>query len=188
MEMALLRICTPALRNDIASLEMRIAALEAGTVKAPAKPKETPPAEEPEAAKAPDITESVKTEEKTPADKAPAKETAEKPAAAQQTGEVLNWQDIIEVLKTTCPLIAGVLKDSKAYIGGGRLLIDTGNTQFKTLVNGSNTTYREAIKSAAEEVLGKRYNLGPYVKESAAAASGDPLAAFADKLKILEND
>lgn len=168
MEMVLLRLCTPKLRNDIGSLEMRIAALEAGSVKQAKK-------EEPVLALEPEIKPEVKVKEESP--------KYEK----SQNGEVKNWQDIIEVLKNKSPLIAGVLKDSKAYIEGGRLLIDTDNTQFKSLVNGSNPKYREDIKKAAFEVLGAKYNLGPYVRKSDAAANGDPLAAFADKLKAFEN-
>ncbi|MBR6902849.1 MAG: DNA polymerase III subunit gamma/tau [Clostridia bacterium] len=167
MEMVLLRLCTPKLRNDIASLEMRIAALEAGAVKPGIKEK---PEQVPEPEIKPEVGEEPQKDEK------------------KQNGEVKNWQDIIEVLKTKSPLIAGVLKDSKAYIEGGRLLIDTDNTQFKSLVNGSNPKYREDIKKAAFEVLGARYNLGPYVRKSEAAANGDPLAAFADKLKAFENN
>ena len=89
------------------------------------------------------------------------------------------------MLKTKSPIMAGVLKDSAAYIKGGRLLIDTENTQFKNLVNGSNSIYREAVKNAVQEVLGVRYNLGPYVKK-AKTAEADPLAAFANKLKAFE--
>ena len=179
MEMALLRLCTPKLRSDIESLEMRIAALETGNVKiqAPQKPEvsddeqsyDTEPVKVPE----PEIKEPAKAEE--PENFEPA------------VGEVGSWQDIIEVLKAKNPLMAGVLKGSKAYIEGGRLLIDCANTQFKSLVNGANQKYREDIKNAAAEVLGKRYNLGPYVKKTEAAES-DPLAAFEDKLKKLEEN
>ena len=179
MEMALLRLCTPNLRNDIESLEMRIAALESGGTKvikpAQSKPAETPAAEEPTKAES-DTAEE--TEEK------------EEPEAASQSestvsGEIKNWADIIDVLKIKNPLMAGVLKGSKAYIDGGRLLIDSENSQFKSLINGGNAKFRDDIKNAAEEVLGKRYNLGPYNKNPAQAEI-DPLAAFEDKLKNFE--
>lgn len=176
VEMTLLRLCTPKVRNDIGSLEMRIAALEAGNVRTPREEKtdsalETPAAAEPEA--------------ETPAEPEPEVSEKQKETRADG-GKVVKWQDIIEVLKTKSPLIAGVLKGSRAYIEGGRLLIDTGNTQFKSLVNGNNPKYREDIKNAAEEVLGRRYNLGPYIPKTKAAES-DPLAAFADKLKSFES-
>ncbi|MBO7520275.1 MAG: DNA polymerase III subunit gamma/tau, partial [Clostridia bacterium] len=181
MEMALLRLCTPKLRNDIESLEMRIAALEAGGI-VRAKPQE--PKEETEPVLKAEPQEATQTEaaekEETP------EYTDAKPAVGEVSeGTLENWQDIIEVLKAKNPLMAGVLKGSKAYIDGGRLLIDCENTQFKSLVNGSNQKYREDIKNAAAEVLGKRYNLGPYVKKSVAEGN-DPLSAFEDKLKILE--
>ncbi|MBO4693884.1 MAG: DNA polymerase III subunit gamma/tau [Clostridia bacterium] len=185
MEMTLLRLCTPKLRNDPASLEMRIAALEAdiaGLPRAALKPEQQKPAATPETAvytepnpEKPEQTGQVVTAESdnsNPVDDGEAK--------------VTNWQDIIEVLKIKSPLIAGVLEGSAAYIKGGRLLIDTQNTQFKTLVNGANPMYREAIKNAAFEVLGKRYNLGPYNKKSDRSAASDPLSAFAEKLKSFE--
>lgn len=185
MEMTVLRLCTPELRGDIESLEMRIAALESGTAKRqrPANaPKEKPQSQEPEKPDAPEEKEESAAVEAVP-EKVP--EAEEKRDENVSDGELGNWQDIIEVLKAKNPIMAGVLKDSKAYISGGRLLIDSENTQFKSLVNGNNPKYREDIKAAACEVLGKRYNLGPYVKKTTAA--GDPLAAFQEKLKILEN-
>ena len=144
-------------------------------------------------AKAPVNTEPEKREapvnKPEKAEPAPEAPTSENPATAEKTvgdGKLENWQDIIEVLKVKSPLIAGVLQNSSAYVEGGRLLIDSENTQFKNLVNGANSSYRTAIKNAAEEVLGKRYTLGPYVKKSEGENADDPLAAFADKLKTFE--
>ena len=94
------------------------------------------------------------------------------------------WEDILSIIEKTCPLIAGVLQGSKAYISGDYLLIDTENSQFRSLVNGSNPIYRNSIRNAAEQVLGKVYKLGPYKK--APTESEDPLASFAAKLKELE--
>ncbi|MBO4432065.1 MAG: DNA polymerase III subunit gamma/tau [Clostridia bacterium] len=177
MEMALLRLCTPELRSDTESLEMRIAALESGAftpingVKKEPKKTESPKAEEPVISEAEETKETPSLE----------------PKAQKAEGELDNWQDIIEVLKSKNPLMAGVLKGSKAYIENGRLLIDCENSQFKSLINGTNPKYREDIKNAAFEVLGSRYNLGPYVKKPNAAES-DPLTAFEDKLKIFESN
>lgn len=185
MEMTVMRLCTPQLRGDIESLEMRIAALEAGAGKRQ-KPADTPKEEKKEQLPEEPLTPETKEEADEITEPETAPETEENQNENAHDGEVKNWQDIIEVLKTKNPIMAGVLKDSKAYISGGRLLIDCENTQFRSLVNGSNTKYRDDIKSAACEVLGRRYNLGPYVKQSDAAKT-DPLAAFKEKLKILEN-
>ena len=92
------------------------------------------------------------------------------------------------MLRGTCPIIAGVLQGSSAYIEGDRLLIDTQNSQFRTLVNGNNSVYRDSIRKAAQSVLGKVYKLGPYHAKPAEAQDVDPLQSFAEKLKQLENN
>lgn len=191
MEMTLLRLCTPKLRNDAASLEARIAALEAGQITE--RPVKSEPAQAASVNKIPAAEEFEEISESIPEVAAPEAEGPVIPepgaAPAGEDGEerpLSNWQDVLEVLKVKSPIMAGVLKDSSAYIRENRLLIDTENTQFKNLVNGSNPLYREAIKNAAQEVLGKRYNLGPYVKK-AEADETDPLTAFANKLKAFEN-
>lgn len=186
MEMTVLRLCTPELRGDIESLEMRIAALESGAANRsePANvPEPEPERQETEPAPIADIKGETPAVEEKPETVSPVEQQEE----SEPDGELENWQDIIEVLKAKNPIMAGVLKGSKAYISGGRLLIDSENTQFKSLVNGNNPKYREDIKTAACEVLGRRYNLGPYVKKSNATES-DPLAEFQEKLKILENN
>ena len=75
--------------------------------------------------------------------------------------------------------------DSKAYIKGAYLLIDSKNTQFKTLINSSGGMHKDAIRKAAEKVLGVTYKLGPYTRQ-AATPEQDPLAALAEKLKHFE--
>ena len=91
----------------------------------------------------------------------------------------------MSILKTSAPLIAGVLKDSKAYIKGQYLLIDAPNTQFRSLINSGNGMYKDSIRKAAQTVLGATYKLGPYTAASPQAEE-DPLTALADKLKNLE--
>lgn len=191
MEMTLLKLCSPRLRNDPASLEMRIAALEAKLDGGVAVSKEKTTAFEPVAhAQAQNADKPQKTdpnEEITTAQSEPETKAESTPdESTDEPGRVENWHDILEVLKAKNPIIAGVLADSAAYIEGGRLLIETESSQFKTLVNGANPTYREAIKNAAQEVLGRRYNLGPYNKKQKTGEGADPLAAFAEKLKNFE--
>lgn len=96
---------------------------------------------------------------------------------------VSQWPEILEILKTSCPLMAGVLVDSKAYIGGGRLLIDSQLNQFKDLIN-SDAKYRDYIRKAAEQVLGVSYNLGPYKPPAKTTDNNtpDPLAEFVKSL------
>ena len=93
------------------------------------------------------------------------------------------WGNVMEELQKTCPLMCGVLQNSTAYIRGDALLIDCKNTQFLSLIK--ETTYREYIRKAALEVLGKNYKLGGYRPKSE-KLSQDPLSKIMNKLSELE--
>ncbi len=182
MEMAIIKLCNPSVAVDIEALERRIRALESGAVTvAPAKKAEVPKtavAEEPDDTEPP-LPEPPMDEDQplpTPVDDTP-----------QTNGvtQVTSWDEILDILKTTCPLIAGVLGDSKAYIKGDYLLIDAKNSQFRTLIKTANGMYKDHIRKAAEQVLGTTYKLGPYNAEKQSKAS-DPLLSLADKLKNLD--
>ena len=97
------------------------------------------------------------------------------------------WTDVLMILRKTCPLIAGVLENSKGFISGEYLLIDTDNSQFRTLVNGQNAAYRNSIRNAAKEVFGKTFKLGPYKKAEQVKNSSDPLLELQKKLEELKN-
>ena len=190
MEMAIIRLCNPEIRQDLSSLEQRIARLESNptvvvtkseTVKKDEKlaldvEEEIPLPEHEE-----QYTENVPEDIPSPHDEAPV-------VSDNGITPVTQWSEIIGVLRKTCPIIAGVLGDSKAYIEGDRLLIDTNNSQFKTLVNGNNSVYRDSIRKAAETVLGRVYKLGPYHAKSTEKKTNDPLQDFAARLKSLENN
>ena len=116
-------------------------------------------------------------------------EVSARPAQAPGTAETkvsdADWLEIIRLLKSACPLIAGVLQDSSGYIKGGYLLIDAPNSQFRSLINSGNTQYRDSIRRAAHTVLGQVYKLGPYTKPEKCEGE-DPLAAIARRLKNFE--
>ena len=194
MEMCLIRLCNPQIRQDLDSLERRIAALESNppvvTVK---KDVITKPVEEVVENNDDDDEIPLPQEDDQPApyEEAPTPTMDEKvvaPVSNDGVSPVTNWGEIIAVLRKTCPLIAGVLQDSSAYIEGDRLLIDTQNSQFKALVNGNNPIYRDSIRKAAQSVLGQVYKLGPYHAKSVSTDATDPLQSFAQKLKQLENN
>lgn len=192
MEMAIIRLCNPDIRQDLASLERRIAALESNppvvTQKSEqktetAKVESTPEIEEeiplPEEGEPPAAQENAQDVTPTPVENNPT------PDGIQV---VTKWGEVLAILRTTCPIIAGVLQDSSAYIEGDRLLIDAPNSQFRTLVNGNNAVYRDNIRKAAETVLGRVYKLGPYHAKTTVTKNSDPLQSFAQKLKQLENN
>ena len=188
MEMALIRLCNPEIRQDLASLERRIASLESRPTavienQAP-KPTETTQEDEVEEIPLPEYDEvpaEMIEEIPSPTESAPT-------TTSDSITPVAQWSEIIGILRKTCPIIAGVLGDSKAYIQGDRLLIDTNNSQFRTLVNGNNAVYRDSIRKAAQTVLGQVYKLGPYHAKQAEEKTDDPLLGFAQKLKQLENN
>ena len=151
-------------------------------------------------------TETVKVENSLEIEEEiPLPEEGEPPAAQENTQDVTptpvennstpdgiqvvtKWGEVLAILRATCPIIAGVLQDSSAYIEGDRLLIDAPNSQFRTLVNGNNAIYRDNIRKAAETVLGRVYKLGPYHAKTTVTETNDPLQSFAQKLKQLENN
>ena len=185
MEMAIIRLCNPEIRQDLNSLEQRVARLESNPPVATLKSEPVKPAEIVEE----DDEIPLPEENVTPAEQETAEEAkpAETVSAPEGIYPVTQWGEVLAVLRKTCPIIAGVLQDSKAYIEGDRLLIDTNNSQFRTLVNGNNSVYRDNIRKAAENVLGRVYKLGPYHAKTAEAKEVDPLQSFADKLKQLEH-
>ena len=181
MEMTIIKLCNPALSTDLDSLEQRISALERGNItpKAYVAPKETETQEDSEEIPPePDDNDIPVYEDDTP------KTTASSPSQNDEK-PLENWQEIISLIKLECPLMAGVLKDSKAYIKGEYLLIDSKSAQFRSLINSGNAIYKNSIRKAASEILGVTYKLGPYNKTTASVQS-DPLTAFAEKLKKFE--
>lgn len=195
MEMAVIKLCNPALSSDIESLERRVAALE--------QRKPAPVASAPQTVvnkPQPKVTESVEDDEiplPTDENEAPAPIEAEREPkterAAPQKSEslpsdvtpVTQWDEIIHLIRGECPLLVGVLKDSDAYIKGEYLLIDAKNDQFRSLINSGNPLYKNSIRKAAAQVLGVTYKLGPYTPQTVSVEE-DPLTAFAQKLKQFE--
>ncbi len=192
LEMTIIELCSPELCSDTASLEKRIRALELGGVKQPKtaeKPAEKPTEKtvektvaEPEEIPLPKEPEEIKTEEK---EVVSAPVVVEPVLDKTEETQVLEWPEIMKILAQTCPPICGVLNGSRAFIKGQFLLIDAPNPMFRNMVNGSSATYRDAIRKAAENVLGRVYKLGPYVSKKVENES-DPLKALAEKLKQFE--
>ena len=178
-EMTVIKLCVPELCDDFASLEKRVRSLEGGAVIATTqKPteKEAPaPLPEPKAVRKPKA-EPKKEEQPSEPPVASSEEVADSPIA--------EWCEVLKVLSKSCPPICGVLNGSKAYISGAYLLIDAPNEMFRGMINGENALYRDAIRKAATQVLGKTYKLGPYKPKM--APDNDPLKALAEKIKQLD--
>jgi DNA polymerase-3 subunit gamma/tau len=190
MELAVIKICNPTLSTDLDSLERRVAALEKGNnvrIVSAAQPENKSASKKTELID--DEIPLPDSEYETPApmeEKAPVpQENVKSTPPEKGVSEVENWNEIIRLIKQKSPIMGGVLNDSKAYIKGDYLLIDAPNEQFRSLVNGANPIYKNSIRSAAQEVLGVTYKLGPY-KKPTVSTDGDPLLAVAEKLKKFE--
>lgn len=195
VELVIVRLCSPELSSTLSGLKARIESLEktvaelskGGIPAATAVPPRTASAEV--RVSQPFKEEIPLPEDPEPHQIAPAAYAAPQPKPAPKASAdsapvpVSQWPEILEVLKKSCPLMAGVLSGSKAYIGNGRLLIDSKLAQFKELIN-SDAKYRDYVRKAAEEVLGVSYNLGPYKPpaQTESDLATDPLAEFARAL------
>ena len=213
VELVLVRLCTPELQSSLSelnrrlqTLEQTVAALQNGSAvpavsrpsvpaeqnrlsveeKAPAPALDARPAMEDEEIPLPDEDSAPERQpQSTVRAHAAPRPRAESAAPSDSAAPrpVTEWPEILELVKKSCPLMAGVLSGSRAYIGGGRLLIDSKLSQFKELIN-SDAKYRDYIRKAAEQVLGVSYNLGPYKPptDRVAQQAEDPLAVFAASL------
>ncbi len=209
VELTIVKLCAPELASSVSGLKVRIEKLEKmvmaltngeavvtnfqpkGKKAEPKATTEKPKAAEPEpqAEEIPLPKEPNEPPPTAPTEEILAKEPKKEPQKEASNGEpipVAEWPEIMEIIKKACPLMAGVLTGSKAYIGGGRLLIDSKLSQFKDLIN-SDAKYRDYIRNAAEEVLGVSYNLGPYKQtaKNQKAEEVDPLAQFKNSLENL---
>ena len=192
MEMTVIKLCNPALSSDTTSLEQRINSLEKAVSNlSSAKPKTEALKEEAKAVSYEE--EEIPTPMEEYSAPAPEENAEEKPANKPQQEpveegitQVDSWDEIIRILKTECPLIGGVLNDSRAFIKGQYLLIDAPNSQFRSLINSGNSYYKDSIRKAALRVLGATYKLGPYTRPKSEAEDDDPLKAIAQKLKNFE--
>ena len=189
MELTLIKLCTPALRSDIGSLEARIAAIEkqltSGVLPTPAPVAESTepikvrtkiePTTEPEVEEIPPIEETL-SEEITPA----------ADEMTKNIGKVdgIVWQEVLNILAVSNPLLGGVLSGSSAYIEGDFCLIDTSNDQFPGLMNAPNPAHREKLRQAVAQVLGRTYKLGPYRKKDKTDDT-DALSTLKTRLKDL---
>lgn len=189
VELVIVKLCSPELASTLSSLKAKVERLEK-TVAALSQGKAVaaPVAATPTGTSKPKAEDIPLPDAPPPTANEPEQPKAvSKAASTVDDGEpvpVAEWPEILEILKLSCPLMAGVLTDSKAYIGNGRLLIDSQLEQFKELIN-SDAKYRDYIRKAAEQVLGVSYNLGPYKRPVAPNEGGnvvDPLAEFAKSL------
>ncbi len=196
-EMAMIRLCSPELDSTQEALIRRIEALERGggvkptqaqrqkpAVKKPAE--EEPPYALPELPDMPDESEMPPddfhdTEEK------PAPKPVRSPAEAVPQREVENlqtkaerlveWPEILRILKDYSRTMASAFNGSTAYVSGAYVLIDAPNEIAFRLLRES--AQRDNMRKAIQQATGKVYNLGPYKPAEAEKDEEDPLSRLA---------
>jgi DNA polymerase-3 subunit gamma/tau len=144
------------------------------------------PAGEGEDEDEPEDEEVPPIEEETP----PPAEDEPTPAPAEDKNDdgeerpIKEWNDILSYLFKINPLMASVLRGSRAFVRGEYLLIDCDNPQFREIMNAS-THNRDTLRRAVLEILGVQYKIGPYHRENKAQNKTDPLLGLAQKLDLL---
>lgn len=203
MEMALIKLATPALCTDCAALLRRIEALEqavrtgrfaAAGPDAPARESERPTRrEEPQApeprktAPEPMPTPAAPAGREQPAEPAPPMPAAPpdpepeqadhpEPQPGQEGDEIfLKWPQVLSVLAEIDKPLAGILSGSSAFFRGEFVLIQSENPLLGSFIRQGN--HSSAVKEAVLRVTGRKYRLGLYsgVDKKAPKKKTDPL-------------
>lgn len=194
MEMAIIKLSVSTLDTSTGALLKRIAELERAVKSGriiPSQPAEkeadnTSP--EPKAAKEtkPDNVPSESPDnEYDSEDKEPTEPEAQEQS---ETGQFMQWPEVIsEIRKNNMPLW-GVLSDSQAYVRGDIILVDCMYPTFSQLIRqGTNAA---DVKKAIAVVTGKKYRLGIF-KHADNTPSGeekktDPLSNLVEKMRKAE--
>lgn len=162
--------------------------------KAPEPAKE---AEKPVVLETPRPAEPVRTEVKSGIQSKPAqpqkvlrREPVDMEAIMREATPLRSWPEVVDNLKQYSRVIASSFEGTTAYASGDYLLIDAKtDIPFKLLQNSSQ---RENLRNAVQEITGKRYILGPYKRAEQKEEEKDPLEELISELKdsnieIVEN-
>ena len=167
MEMAMIKLCSPALSSDNEALLRRISDLEVkiktGAISvAP----QTVATSEVKPQEAPRETASVTTPASTSPTYADNENLAEKPQAEPEQEETadgdipIDWAEVLSELTNINMPLWGVLNNSSAVIRGDYVLIKSDNPTLSAFIKtGGNA---RDVKEAIIRVTGKRYRLGLY--------------------------
>ncbi len=188
LEMALVLITEPSVRTGPAALLGRIERLEKAVyggekpaAPVPAEPiarQEPPRSPQPEpAAAAPpppaeDPREEPPAEAKAPAP--PAREPSPQKGTVADPQPFRPWPQVLEEIGSSNPALAGMMRGTKAYFDGRRVLIDINNPVLLDMLR-SNDYTRSGIRQAIAAVTGQACAIGPYKPPKEAAEEEDPL-------------
>lgn len=92
-----------------------------------------------------------------------------------------DWQEVLNIIKKYSITIATSFKNTRAYISGDYILIDSQNELAFNLLK--QPTQRERMREAVKEVTGRVYKLGPYKRIEQKTQQEDPVASLLEKAK-----
>ncbi len=154
----------------------------------------SPKEEKPVPLSIPKPQEAVKAESKAEVKSQPPKALKREPvdmeAIMADAKPLRSWPEVVDNLKQYSRVIASSFEGTTAYASGDYLLIDAKtDIPFKLLQNSSQ---RENLRNAVQEITGKRYILGPYKRTEKKEEEKDPLEELIAELKdsdveIVEN-
>ena len=93
------------------------------------------------------------------------------------------WEKVLESLKNYSQTIATAFKDSKAYVNGNYVLIDSPKEMAFELLRKS--SQRDKMRLAIKEITGNFYKLGPYKSLNKQEEKKDPLSELIESAKDL---
>ena len=168
MEMAMIKLCSPALSSDNEALLRRISDLE-HKLKTGTFVTGTP------AEKASEAKATAEAKQEAPAVKAEtqyAPQSEEVPPDDDEGESSIDWAEVLsELTKTNMPLW-GVLSGSQATIKGDYVIIDSPNPTLSAFIKTGG--HARDVKEAVYRVTGKKYRLG--LANSGAAPKATPTA------------
>lgn len=188
MELALIKLTSVQLDTSTEALMARIAKLERmvknGVTVSPEHKAQSATAEVKEAAApvVPKINREQPTVQTTPQAQAVASQAkTDYDTIVKNAVPMEDWQEVLEVLRKYSITIATSFKNTRAYISGDYILIDSQNElAFKLLKQQSQ---RERMREAVKEVTGRVYKLGPYKKLEQQDKQENPLDQFIKQAK-----
>ena len=188
MELALIKLTSVQLDTSTEALMARIARLERmvknGVTVSPEHKAQSATADVKEAAvpAVPEIGKEQPTIQTTPQAQAVASQSkTDYDTIVKNAVPMEDWQEVLEVLRKYSITIATSFKNTRAYISGDYMLIDSQNElAFKLLKQQSQ---RERMREAVKEVTGRVYKLGPYKKLEKQNKQENPLDQFIKQAK-----
>lgn len=189
IELALIKLTSPQLDTSVEALIARIAKLERAikrgvqpTIQAvqPQSPDYNNMVQQPQQYIPENKNQEVYSEK--PQVKAVAKQaTMDYEEIVKNAVPMEDWQEVLDIIKKYSITIATSFKNTRAYISGDYILIDSQNELAFNLLK--QPTQRERMREAIKEVTGRAYKLGPYKRVEQKAQQEDPMANLLQKAK-----